>query len=173
MCSTHNGGDNMSFWKDIKGYERYEVSKDGRVRNKETGYVMKKRLTFDGYVKVTLTVNGKSKDFRVHRLVAEAFIPNPENKPTVNHEDGNKENNHVSNLKWATRSEQNEHAYKNGLKKPVYTNRKLTDEQVREIRRRYKRGCKENGSGALSKEYGITDANVLKVAKGVSYKNVK
>ena len=160
-------------WRTIENYERYEISENGDVRNKNTGYVMKKRLTFDGYVKATLTESGKSKDFRVHRLVAEAFIPNPEGKETVNHKDGNKENNHVDNLEWATRSEQNTHSYSLGLKRPVYTTRKLTDEQVREIRKTYKRGSKEYGSGALSKKYGITDANILKIVRGESYKNVK
>lgn len=96
-------------WRTIENYERYEISENGDVRNKNTGYVMKKRLTFDGYVKVTLNENSKSKDFRVHRLVAEAFIPNHKGKETVNHKDGNKENNHVDNLEWATRSEQNTH----------------------------------------------------------------
>ncbi len=163
----------MEQWKDIEGYEGiYEVSNYGKVRRIDTGYVMKERLTFDGYVKATLTTNSKAKDFRVHRLVANAFIPNPDNKETVNHKDGNKLNNHISNLEWATRSEQTQHSYDLGLKKPVHTNRKLTDDEVREIRKTYVKGSTEFGSGALSKKYGVTDANILKIAKRISYRDV-
>jgi hypothetical protein len=164
----------MEIWKDIKDYEGiYEISAQGHVRRKSSGLIHKKRLNKDGYVKATLTKNGKAKDFRVHRLVAEAFIPNPEDKPTVNHKDGIKTANFIDNLEWATRSEQTQHSYDLGLKTPVYTMRKLTDEEVREIRRRYIKGSITDGSGALSREYGITDANILKIVKILSYKNVK
>lgn len=67
------------------------------------------------YKAVTATVDGKQKHYYVHRLVAEAFIPNPENKPQVNHIDGNPLNNHITNLEWATASENIQHAYDNGL----------------------------------------------------------
>lgn len=79
--------------------------------------VLQQRLSADGYPTVKLTYFGKKKTVKVHRLVAEAFIPNIDNKETVNHIDGNKRNNHVSNLEWADRSEQLYHAYGLGLKK--------------------------------------------------------
>lgn len=164
----------MEYWKDIQDYEGiYEVSTYGRVRRKSTGYTHKQRLDKDGYVKVTLTVEGKAKDFKVHRLVALAFIPNPEGKPTVNHRNGYKDENHWANLEWATRSEQVQHSYDLGLKSPIYTTRKLTDDEVRRIRGRYIKGSLTDGSGALSREYGITDANILKIVKRISYKNVE
>lgn len=91
--------------KDIKGYEGlYAVTKDGQVWS----YRSNKFLTpynVVGYHYVDLRKKGHRKQFRVHRLVAEAYIPNPENKPQINHKDENKINNHVSNLEWVTAKE--------------------------------------------------------------------
>lgn len=167
----------MEVWKDIKGYEGiYEVSSHGNVRNKRTGYIMKKRHTFDGYVKVTLTVNYKAKDYRVHRLVAENFIPNTNNKETVNHIDGNKDNNHVNNLEWSNRHEQLAHAYNLGLKKSLKgcsnVNAKLTTEQVRYIRENYKPYSKEFGTVALGIKFGVNNSTIGDIVRGVTYKEI-
>lgn len=98
----------------IEGYENYEVRPNGEVVNTKTGKVLKQRKNKDGYLRVTLCNNGKMKNFRIHRLVAQAFIPNPLNLPCVNHKDENKTNNFVfvredgsvdfdkSNLEWCT-----------------------------------------------------------------------
>jgi hypothetical protein len=98
-------------WKDIEGYEGlYMVSDKGYVvRN---GKKLKVRLTKTGYARIGLCKNNKAKDFYLHRLVANAFIDNPNNKVTVNHKDGDKLNNSVSNLEWATHSENIIHSYK-------------------------------------------------------------
>lgn len=77
---------------------------------------MKPHSDPDGYLHICATVNGKHMSPSVHRLVALAFLPNPENKPTVNHKDGNKRNNTVENLEWATVEEQNHHAIRTGLR---------------------------------------------------------
>lgn len=69
----------------------------------------------NGYVYIFLMKDNKSKNFRLHRLVAEAFIPNPENKLQVNHKDGNKLNNNINNLEWCNQSENEKHAYNKGL----------------------------------------------------------
>ena len=112
-------------WKDIKGYEGYyQVSNLGNVKSLDrklwNGFVfhevkgkpMKVRTEKDGYLRCNLSKNGKMKDGRIHRLVAEAFIPNPKNKPTVNHYNTDVTDNSVTNLEWATHKEQIEHYHK-------------------------------------------------------------
>lgn len=118
-------------WKPIKGYEEYyEISNMGRVKS-----LGRKIITSDGrhyvrrpkimtpvhqkthrYLMIQLKVNKKYKGFLVHRLVAKAFVPNQYNKPEVNHKDGNVRNNNHDNLEWCTRSENEIHAYKTGIK---------------------------------------------------------
>lgn len=103
-------------WVNIIGFKLYQVSNLGRVKSLRNNKILSQTIIF-GYHLVRLTENSISKQHRVHRLVAEAFIPNPEFKETVNHEDGNKSNNNVNNLRWATQLENNVHAYQNGLNK--------------------------------------------------------
>lgn len=88
----------------------YSVSEEGDVRNDQTGYVLKWFQSEHGYCRVRLSRNKEVNNFFVHRLVASAFIPNPENKREVNHKDGNKTNNSVSNLEWVTSSENKIHS---------------------------------------------------------------
>ena len=134
-------------WKDINFTQgRYEISSKGRVRRKSfdiiksNGYVqhlksmlMKFYEDPDGY----LTVGFCCKDINlyktcmVHRLVATAFIPNPDNKPTVNHIDGNKKNNCIDNLEWATYQEQSDHAHRIGLRPhSIYENRESVKKRL-------------------------------------------
>ena len=94
-------------WRKINGFSRYSVSLDGQVKNDETGLILSTSEVTGGYLSVMLSPGRKHK--RVHRLVAEAFIPNPLGKEQVNHKDGNKKNNHVNNLEWATVSENERH----------------------------------------------------------------
>ena len=105
----------------VKGYEEhYGVDRFGNVYSLKGGKVVKRTLSLNksGYYYVSLKDNDKIKNARVHRLVAEAFIPNPENKPYINHIDGNKTNNCVDNLEWCTPSENSRHALSKGLLKP-------------------------------------------------------
>lgn len=169
----------MEVWKDVKGFEgAYMISNLGRVRSIPRKGTRRNEIraisyTHDGYAKVRLIYKGKDKTARIHRLVAEAFIPNPENKETVNHIDGNKKNNNVNNLEWADRHEQLKHAYKNKLKKPMKgvlsPNAKLTIEQVEAIRNEYVPRSREHGTVALSKKYGVNNSTIGDVVRGVTY----
>lgn len=103
-------------WKDCKHYEGlYEVSSIGRVRNKRTGRIRKQYVESNGYCTTCLSKFGITRKEYIHRLVALTFIDNPDNKPQVNHVDGDKLNNEVTNLEWATAKENIRHAWDNGL----------------------------------------------------------
>ena len=102
--------------KDIKGFEGlYSITDDGKVYSHRYGDYVKTCLKPNGYVYIGFYVSGAITYNRVHRLVAEAFIPNPFNKPYVNHVNGCKSDNRVENLEWVTASENNKHAYSTGL----------------------------------------------------------
>ena len=107
----------MERWSQIPN-THYSISSEGRVRNDETNKMKSIDATSDGYHKVDLYSNGKRTSVRVHRLVAEAFIPNPNELPQINHIDGNKENNNVKNLEWVNNSQNMIHAYRTGLVTP-------------------------------------------------------
>ena len=124
-------------WRDIIGFDgRYQVSNLGNVRSTDRlykqsnaktdeynhiykGKMLKPHYTIWGYKRVGLSKNGKVKYFTIHKLVAEAFLKNNNNYPCVNHIDGNKENNNVSNLEWCTYSRNNRHAREIGLNKGI------------------------------------------------------
>ena len=105
----------MEIWRDIDGYKGlYQVSSWGRVRSTlivDGNYIpLRPEVTKKGYLRVDLyDANGRRKHKKVHRLVANAFIPNPDGKPQVNHKDGNKKNNSVTNLEWVTDKENKDH----------------------------------------------------------------
>jgi hypothetical protein len=108
----------MEEWRDIPGYEGlYQASNMGWIKSlvgrKER--ILKPVMHSNGYMRVSLYIDKKLQQKYIHRLVAETFLANPQNKSEVNHLDGNKTNNHVENLEWATSSENKEHAYKTGL----------------------------------------------------------
>ena len=106
-------------WRDlyINGtLTNYQVSSDGHVRNKNTGKTLKGSPDKRGYLTASIWINKQIHTMLIHRLIAQTFIPNPDNKPTVNHKDGNKQNNAVSNLEWATHQENIDHAIQTGLR---------------------------------------------------------
>lgn len=114
----------MKEYRKIKGFERYLVSSDGEVVNSVTGKILSQREATNGYLRVNLRTGNekyeKPKVRSVHRLVAETFLIPAPGKECVNHIDGNKKNNSVSNLEWCTPKENTEHAIKHGLMSPDY-----------------------------------------------------
>lgn len=164
-------------FEDLKGYEEaYQISEQGRIFTKRRfcnnnfyyGRELKPKLTEDGYLKVTLSKNSKSKNYYLHRLVALQFIPNPDNLKEVNHKDGNKMNNNVSNLEWCTKKHNLQHASKYGLmqKGEVRPSSKLTEEQVLEI---YKmKGTLTTQE--ISKLYGVSKNTICCILRGDKWK---
>lgn len=151
----------------INGYEGYSIGSLGSVKNKH-GKFLKASRDKHGYLTVSLCKNGYARQFFVHRLVALAFIGNPENKPTVNHINGDKTDNRVDNLEWATQSENNFHAYKMRLAVP-HKNRgekngrtKLSNRQVCEIRLMLQTGYKNIELAAM---YQVSASVISRIKK--------
>jgi hypothetical protein len=167
-------------WKDVIGYEEYfQVSNLGNIFSKRTNKILITPLSKTGYPILSTKIGGRKgtcKCFKVHRFVAEAFIPNPDNKPFVNHIDGNKTNIVVTNLEWVTPKENSVHAVDTGLQKPLHGMKngssKLTDDDVKHIRENYKPRCSENGSRALGRKFGVDHVTILSIVKNKNWKHL-
>lgn len=171
-------------WKDIEGYEGlYQVSNLGKVRSLVSHWgnkllvprIKKAALNSKGYERVGLSKNKRMIQIFVHRLVAIAFIPNPENKPCVNHIDGNHRNNCADNLEWCMQKENIKHAFDTKLA-PSGTERKyvkLTKEQVECIRKEYVPHSKNFSISQLSKKYDVSNDLIYAIVHNKIYKDVK
>lgn len=133
----------MRWWRVIPGFSRYEVTRHGDVRNAQTGRALKPHAHWKGYLAIGLIGDhGRKVYTRVHRVVALAFIPNPENKPQVNHKDGDKKNNRRTNLEWATNRENVLHSIREIKRDPgrdhslTHYMTKMKDERRRRERRK-------------------------------------
>ena len=156
--------------KDVCGYEGlYKVDENGNVFSVRNNKLLKRMMFPSGYEYVHLcNGKGKTKLFRVHRLVAETFIPNPNNLPEVNHKDGDKLNNNVKNLEWCTNVENMRHSVETGLRNIKGENNpsaKLTVKDVINIRKEYIPKSKEFGTVALARKYGVTNVMIGKIIR--------
>lgn len=115
----------MQMWKVLKRNSNYCVNEQGEVLSLRKNKVLSPKRNWDGYLRVQLWEHNSCEYVSIHRLVAEEFIPNPMNKPFVNHIDGNKSNNSVNNLEWCTQQENIQHAWDTGLSK-THLNSKLS-----------------------------------------------
>lgn len=145
----------QEIWKDVVGYEgMYKVSNLGNIisvrRNYKKGIWYITPFDNGGYLRVSLVVNNKRTNLLVHRIVAEAFIPNPENKDSVNHIDGCKTNNTVENLEWVTKSENIKHAIKIGLRPSYRPHRSMRGSNSSLS----KKICQYDKDGNLIREWG-------------------
>ncbi len=162
-------------WKTCNVCPNYEVSKYGDVRRKDTGKILKQNLKKDNYLEVSISMGNRRnvKHILVHRLVAEAFIPNPDNKPQVNHKDGNPTNNNASNLEWVTAQENITHSIITGLKPNDHgsnsPNSKLTQEQIIWCRDVYKPRDKQYGCRALAKLFGVSKSTMSYILNNITY----
>ena len=152
--------------KKIKNHKYYYITSDGKVYSDFSGKLkrLKTQINSAGYEVITLN----KKQYRVHRLVDEYYIPNPNNYPQINHKDGNKLNNDISNLEWCTNAQNQLHAWEIGLqpiRNPI--NRALTQKQADEIR--YKYITTNTSQRKLAKEYGVSKMTIADILNGKYY----
>jgi len=176
----------MEIWKEVERYKGvYFVSNLGNVKSmdhyctgrigsgKQNGRTLKQHICYKGYSRVSLSLNNKRFVTGAHRLVALAFIDNPENKPQVNHINGIKADNRVENLEWCTNYENQIHAIKNNLcnynSAEKHHNSKLTNEQVKAARSLFGLGWKNI---TLSRHYNISAPAMSKILRKETYINI-
>jgi hypothetical protein len=153
-------------WKTIPQFPKYEVSDDGFVRNVVTQKILKAACTANGYRSVSL---GYGNSRNVSRLVAEAFIPNPENKAEVAHNDGSRTNDAVENLRWATKTENQQDRLKHGThnrgERGAYA--KFTDAQAETIRQRFLSGASRM---RMSEEFSVSYCTIDAICHHKTYR---
>lgn len=176
----------IEIWKSVQGYEGlYEVSNLGQIRRFYKGdfytkgsysRILKPCLDKKGYSRVYLSKNGKDKTLRIHRLVALAFISNPNNLPQVNHKNNIKNQNNVENLEWITNLNNMRHAWKNGFKNNNHLNgekshfAKISEELVRKIKKDYI--PYKFGPRRLSQKYKIKEGCICPIIYGETWKHI-
>lgn len=178
-CSLSLNDLDGEIWRDIVDYEDlYQVSNFGRVKSfqRKKVRIIKPSLDSGGYANVRLSKGGMAKNYNVHVLVARAFVANLDNKPEVNHKNGNKWDNQVDNLEWVTDSENKYHAYQIGLRKEpqgeAHRMAKLTNAEVLYCRKVYKFRDKEFSMTALARKFGVCRQAIEHIIKGITYRDI-
>lgn len=162
----------MEQWSPIPD-SHYSVSSEGRIRNDETNRIKKPHINTSGYCQTELYKDGTARRERVHRLVGQAFIPNPDNLPQINHKDGNKLNNNVENLEWVDNSQNMLHAYENGLHPRVSSHGMLGHSNPNGGRKGKPIFCVETGvtyknMAEAERQTGIPDSCICDCLKGMT-----
>ena len=145
----------------------YEVTRDGNVINRKTGKVLKLQRNGKGYLRFSIFVGEKKKFLFVHRIVAQKYVPNPENKPQVNHIDGDKTNNNADNLEWVSNKENRNHAIIHGL---ILRGGKCPWSKLRMDDVNYIRNHKEIPRKILSEKYGVSLRTISDIRLGKTWK---
>lgn len=156
-------------WKTLEINPDYAVSDCGQVMRVTNGRIRIPVADKDGYLRVSLSVRGRMRIVSVHRLVATAYIPNPLGKRCVNHIDGDKANNRVANLEWATDSENWKHAIRTGLSNPR-TRCKLSPQALKEIATLSRSGVSDS---EIAPRYGVGRVCIHRFLSGVTHRNVR
>lgn len=179
-----NESENMEIWSNIPKLKNYQISTFGRLKSKNLiykdsigrnihrkGVIRKCHPNNCGYLRIPIKVNNKYINYSIHKLVAETFIPNPENKPCVNHIDGNKLNNYIENLEWVTYSQNRLHALENNLSSVVkgeeHVKSKLTEKEAFDILNDNSRSKKE-----LCETYNVTRQTIESIKQGKRWKHL-
>jgi hypothetical protein len=174
-------------WKSIPDYEdTYKISSFGRVKSlsrvvkqEDRGTwckrilkqkLLKPEVTWNNRIRVTLVKDKQKKRFSVHRLVGLVFVPNPMNKPHINHKDGNPQNNHYTNIEWCTPSKNEQHAINNGLRAvgADHVNSNLSWDDVKKIRKKYI--PHKYSTCTLAKEFGVRQSTIWRIVNNKTYK---
>ena len=160
--------------KIYKNYLQYIITEEGKVlRNNK---ILNPAVTAKGYYRITFSKNGKIKTFSVHRLVAELYVDNPNNYPFVNHIDGNKLNNHYTNLEWCNNSQNLIHAYKIGLRSKISRQGenngrcKITEETAKKIKT--EANLKTNKVKDIAQKYNVSRQLVSSIKKGTRWAHI-
>jgi len=161
----------MSEWTEIKNYPNYVITDDGMVKSKITNKVLTGGLNESGYVCYTLKNKNGKRIERAHRLVADTFIENPNNEKIVNHINGIKTDNRVENLEWCSLLHNIQHAYEHELMPHKTNYKKLTDEDIKEIRNLYK--STDHTYFSLAKMYNLSYSYVGRIVRKENRKLVE
>ena len=167
-------------WKDVVGFEEcFMISSLGSVYSKRTNKNLKPHKSKSGYLTLSSKIGGRTGQsicLKLHRIIAEAFIENPESKPFINHKNGIKHCNAIGNLEWCTASENVQHAHDTGLSKtPIgidHHSCKLTESDVLEIRASYIARHKEFGARVLAKKFNVSHERISMIVNNKSWTHI-